>query len=88
MLEIHLPALLLPDLLGCATGTNPVKCALTVFSGKFPFDILRAMPPEGLSCPRLNFFANEFDVCFLYQAIAVMRYPMVVGLLIKIYIRL
>jgi hypothetical protein len=70
--------------------TNIVTCVRGQFSQKFPFDLLSNLPTDRITCPQVIFrFAElerEFDFCFLYDFMRIIKYPIAAALLIKIYI--
>lgn len=62
-------------------------CLAGKFNSVFPFDIFAGIPPgTDLACPALSFFNREFEFCFLWDALRVLKYPTLVALLIKIYL--
>jgi hypothetical protein len=64
-----------------------ISCVTTKFSTKFPFDIFANIPAgSAVSCPKIEFFFKEFDICFLYDAIKVLKFPAVAALLVRLYI--
>jgi hypothetical protein len=70
--------------------TNVVSCVQGQFSKKFPFDLLSNLPKEKISCPKVSFrfaeLSRDFDFCFFYDFMRIIKYPIAAALLIKIYI--
>lgn len=73
------------DLLACTAG-NPISCALDSLANHFPFDIFSGFISEPFECPQMDFFGQQFEVCFLYEAIAFIKYPIALSLIIKFII--
>jgi hypothetical protein len=67
---------------------NLVSCISGKFAQKFPFDILFNLPPTQITCPKVNFFGSEFDLCFIYEAMRLVKYPIVAALIIKLFLYL
>lgn len=67
---------------------NFIGCISDKFSTKFPFDILFNLPSTQITCPRINFFDSEFDLCFIYEAMRLMKYPIAAALVIKLFLYL
>lgn len=67
-------------------SNNFLTCVTTKFASKFPFDIFGNVTPEEITCPSISFFSKPFDMCFLYNTVKVLKYPLVASLLIKIYL--
>jgi hypothetical protein len=65
------------DFISCISGKISKKC---------PFDILFNLPSAQITCPKLSFFDSEFDLCFIYEAMRLMKYPIVAALVIKIFL--
>lgn len=61
-----------------------VPCVVSKFSAKFPFDLFANIPPASASCPKITLFEQEFDICWLYQALSIIKYPIIASLLLKI----
>jgi hypothetical protein len=66
------------DFIGCITGK---------FSKKFPFDIF-SLPSTEITCPKVNFFGEDFDLCFIYEALRLFKYPIAAALIIKLFLYL
>jgi hypothetical protein len=58
--------------------------AAQVFSDKFPLDMLGDLPSPGepSACPVFTFFGEDFEVCFVNQAMDMMKIPVVVAVAI------
>jgi hypothetical protein len=67
---------------------NFIACIADKFSKKFPFDILFNLPPTQITCPKVNFFGSEFDLCFIYEAMRLIKYPIAAALVMKIFLYL
>ena len=53
----------------------------------FPFDIFSGIPEDGeLECPQFTIFNRSFEFCLFLDAIAVLKYPIIIGLLVKVYL--
>jgi hypothetical protein len=65
---------------------NFVACLADKFSKKFPFDILFNLPSTQITCPKVSFFGSEFDLCFIYQALRAVKYPIAASLIIKVFL--
>jgi hypothetical protein len=63
-------------------------CIARKFSTKFPFDILFNLPSTQITCPKVNFFGSEFDLCFIYEAMRMMKYPIAAALIVKFFLYL
>ncbi len=71
-----------------------VSCVTSKFAKKAPFDILGNIPKEKATCPAINFtvgtgafsVSRNFDICFLYDLVRIVKYPLVAALIIKIYL--
>jgi hypothetical protein len=71
-----------------------VSCVTSKFATKAPFDILGNIPKEKATCPAINFtvgtgafsVSRNFDICFLYDLVKVVKYPLMAALIIKIYL--
>ena len=61
-----------------------ISCISGKISKKFPFDILFNLPSAQITCPKVNFFESEFDLCFIYEAMRLMKYPIAAALIIKL----
>jgi hypothetical protein len=69
---------------GCSN--NFLTCVTGRFADKFPFDLFSNIEPQQITCPSISFFERPFDVCFIYDTVRVLKYPLVASLLIKMYI--
>jgi hypothetical protein len=67
-------------------SSNFLTCVTSRFGDKFPFDIFANIEPAEIACPSISFFERPFDVCFIYETVRVLKYPLVASLLIKMYI--
>jgi hypothetical protein len=65
-----------------------VTCIASKFSRKFPFDIISNLPSTQITCPLVNFFGSRFDLCFIYEAMRLMKYPIAAALVIKFFLYL
>jgi hypothetical protein len=71
-----------------------VSCVASKFATKAPFDILGNIPKEKATCPAINFtvgtgtfsVSRNFDICFLYELVRIVKYPLMAALIIKIYL--
>jgi hypothetical protein len=63
-----------------------LTCVTGRLANKFPFDIFANIEPAEIACPSISFFERPFDVCFIYETVRVLKYPLVASLLIKMYI--
>jgi hypothetical protein len=69
------------------TGIDVLPCLHSIFLHKFPFDFFYLLPNDkAQTCPIWTFFGKSFDMCWLYQAVSVFRYPAVIAVLIHLYI--
>jgi len=77
------------ELLRKSCGNENIgACFSDKFSKKFPFDILFSLPSTQITCPKVNFFGSEFDLCFIYEAMRLMKYPIAASLIIKLFFAL
>lgn len=77
------------ELLRKSCGNENIgACISDKFSKKFPFDILFNLPSTQITCPKVIFFASEFDLCFIYEAMRLMKYPIAAALIIKLFLYL
>lgn len=67
---------------------NFIACITGKFSKKFPFDIIFNLPSTEITCPKVKFFGSEFDICFIYEAMRLMKYPISAALIIKLFLYL
>ena len=65
-----------------------VICMASKFSSKFPFDIIFNLPSTEITCPLVNFFGSSFDLCFIYEAMRLFKYPIAAALVIKLFLYL
>jgi len=71
-----------------------VNCVTSKFSAKFPFDIAANIPSNQIQCPAINFtvgtgtfsVSRNFDICWIYDLVRVVKYPLMAALIIKIYL--
>jgi len=71
-----------------------VSCVTSKFATKAPFDILGNIPKEKATCPKVNFtvgtgpfsVSRDFNICFLYDLVRIVKYPLMAALIIKIYL--
>jgi hypothetical protein len=68
----------------CSNGF--LTCVTDQFFSKFPFDIFASIDSTEITCPELIFFEKSFQFCFIYDAIRILKYPLVVSVLIKMYL--
>ena len=63
---------------------NFVSYAVTKFSSKFPFDVVGQMPSGAASsaCPKFTFFGRDFELCFIRDALSILRIPVVISFVI------
>jgi hypothetical protein len=64
------------------------QCVVEEIVKVFPFDIFLGIPNVPLSCPSVSFFDFYYELCFLYEALRLIKYPIAVSLLIKIVMHL
>ncbi|MGK7893257.1 MAG: hypothetical protein AB4372_06410 [Xenococcus sp. (in: cyanobacteria)] len=69
------------------SAPNFVQYAVTVFSNKFPFDIVGDLDIGQISsdCPTYTFFDTVFELCPIRDVIVVLKFPVIIGFLIKTY---
>jgi hypothetical protein len=71
-------------------SVSAVSCIQGQFASKFPFDILANIPQNKISCPQIHFnfaeVSRDFDFCFIYDFLKIIKYPLAAALLMKIYI--
>jgi hypothetical protein len=71
-----------------------VNCVASKFAAKAPFDILSNIPKGKATCPKISFtvgtgifaVSRDFDFCWIYDLIKVVKYPLMASLIIKIYL--
>jgi hypothetical protein len=75
-------------------GNSFVGCVTSRFSAKFPFDIVANIPSNQIQCPAINFtvgtgafsVSRNFDICWIYDLVRIVKYPLMASLIIKIYL--
>jgi hypothetical protein len=65
-----------------------ITCITDKFSRKFPFDIIGNLPSSQITCPKVIFFGSDFALCFIYEAMRLMKYPIAAALIIKLFLYL
>jgi hypothetical protein len=60
------------------------ECLVNEISKKFPFDIFLGINQVGLTCPGVTFFGFYYDLCFIYEALRFVKYPIAVALIVKL----
>lgn len=71
-----------------------IGCVTSKFATKAPFDILGNIPKEKATCPAINFtvgtgtfsVSRDFDICWIYDLVKILKYPLMAALIIKIYL--
>jgi len=71
-----------------------IGCVTSKFSSKFPFDTVANIPKDKAQCPKITFtvgngnfvVSRDFDVCWIYDLVRVVKYPLMAALIIKIYL--
>jgi hypothetical protein len=71
-----------------------VGCVTTKFATKAPFDIVSNIPKNKVSCPKISFtvgtgafsVSRDFDICWIYDLVKIVKYPLMASLIIKIYL--
>lgn len=71
-----------------------INCVTSKFATKAPFDIVSNIPKEKISCPAISFtvgtgafaVSRDFDICWIYDLVKVVKYPLMAALIIKIYL--
>jgi hypothetical protein len=71
-----------------------IGCVTSRFSTKFPFNIVANIPRNQIQCPAVNFtvgtgtfsVSRNFDICWIYDLVRVVKYPLMAALIIKIYL--
>jgi hypothetical protein len=71
-----------------------VDCVTSKFATKAPFDILGNIPKGKATCPAINFtvgtgafsVSRDFDICWIYDLVKIVKYPLMAALIIKIYL--
>jgi hypothetical protein len=63
---------------------NFLTYALTVFSEKFPLDVMGELPSgQGTDdCPRLTFWGEDFEVCIVRDFLKMLKIPIVISFII------
>lgn len=64
------------------------QCVLDQVGKAFPFDIFLSVSEVPLTCPSVEFFGFYYDLCFIYEALRFIKYPIAAGLIIKIVMAL
>lgn len=92
---------LFPDVALAQTKPKPpdcsksfVRCVTSKFATKAPFDIVSNIPRNKATCPKINFtvgtgafsVSRNFDICWIYDLIKIVKYPLMAALIIKIYL--
>jgi len=62
-----------------------VGCISQKFSQKFPFDILVNLPSWSSSCPQIEFFGFDYELCWLDDLMRILKYPIGFSLIFKLY---
>lgn len=63
------------------------SCIGDSFQEIFPFDIFSGIPESGeFTCPQFTIFTRSFEFCLFVDAVSVLKYPVIVALLIKVYL--
>ena len=55
---------------------------------RFPFDIFLNIPAAAINCPSVQFFGHSYDLCWLYELMRWLKYPIALSLLIKLAMQL
>jgi hypothetical protein len=71
-----------------------IRCVTSRFSSKFPFDIVANIPRNQIQCPKITFtvgngnfaVSRDFDICWIYDLMRIVKYPLMATLIIKIYL--
>ena len=71
-----------------------VNCVTSKFAAKAPFDILSNIPKGKTTCPKISFtvgtgafaVSRDFDICWIYDLVKIIKYPLMASLIIKIYL--
>jgi hypothetical protein len=71
-----------------------VGCVTSKFSSKFPFDVLANIPKNQAQCPKITFtvgngkfvVSRDFDICWIYDLVKIVKYPLTAALIVKIYL--
>lgn len=63
---------------------NFVQYGYEVFSQKFPFDVIGNLPSRGNpdACPTFVFFQRNYTLCFVRDALSILKIPVLIGFLI------
>ncbi len=64
------------------------ECVIEEISKKFPFDIFLGIDSVPLNCPGVTFFDFYYQLCFIYEALRFLKYPIAVALLVKLVMAL
>ena len=64
-----------------------LSCIGDSFQQIFPFDIFAGIPPGfEPECPKFTIFNRDFEFCLFLDAVKVLKYPVIIALLIKVYL--
>ena len=76
-----------PSVVPGASFTRPnfLSYALTVFSAKFPLDIVGSVSGStgSTTCPYYEFYGEQFELCFVRDAVRVLKIPIIVSVVIS-----
>lgn len=64
------------------------ECIGDQISKKFPFDIFLGVELVPLTCPGVEFYGFFYDLCFIYEALRFLKYPVALALLVKLVMAL
>ena len=65
-----------------------LDCIKNALNSIFPFDIFALPTDLSLICPALIFFGYEWDLCWAYEILRLLKYPILVSLAVKIWLAL
>ncbi|MEQ8755839.1 MAG: hypothetical protein RID09_20325 [Coleofasciculus sp. G1-WW12-02] len=65
-----------------------LDCIKNALNSIFPFDIFALPGDLSLVCPALIFFGYKWDLCWAYEILRLLKYPILVSLAIKIWLAL
>lgn len=71
----------------CITVGFPACVGAQIIT-RFPFDIFLNIPAASINCPTVEFFEHVYDICWLYELMRWLKYPMALSLLIKLAMQL
>lgn len=63
-----------------------LNCLVNSLNSIFPFDIFVLPSDLSLICPALIFFGYEWDLCWAYEILRLLKYPILVSLAVKIWL--